>query len=115
MEFRNCLKIGLSVYNQPVLICHKGVEKYMILPPIQKAHEGKFVGVRDRFLEEAKKLNAQLYIRVIQPNLQFSISPVEFKKHSIKQRRRSKFGGFYEIFMYNITQELRKSKQTSLL
>ena len=115
MELKNCKKSGLSIYDKPVLICQSGRDKYLVLPPIQRAHGGKFVGVRDRFLEEAKRLNASLYIRVIEPQIEFSISPVDFKKHSLKQRKRSKFGGFYEIFMYNITEELRKKTQAQLL
>ena len=114
METRNCSRIGIDINGQPVVNCFLGTEQVWVLPTIKKAFKGKFVGIRERIVDEAERMNRRLVIRVQEPELECVVSPSEVKS-SLKIKQKSKYSGFYTIYMYNIIQELRKSKQAVLI
>lgn len=115
MDLRACQRKELEINGQPILDCLSGREHLWVLPTIKEAFRGKYVGIRERIIKEAMMANRRLVIRVDNPSVEFVISPNEFAKKAMKIEQKSKFSGYYTIYMYNIIQELRKSKQAVLV
>ena len=109
--------IHLSINKIPIEVIYTdGYEIWRNLV-IEKAHrdnEGTWVGIRKSLILTAIDRNVKLLnITVLDCDLDFSISPEEFKSKSKKLDMPSKYAGSFQLYLYpisNLVMEKNKEK-----
>jgi hypothetical protein len=98
--------ISLTINDRRISVLLSGDYEIWDNIVIQKAHserDGQYIGLREGLLNIAKKRGVRLLnIKVLDPPMEFSISPEDFIKGSKIISRPSKFSGFFRIYMLKI-------------
>lgn len=85
---------------------------------IHTAHrdkDGSYAGIRQALVDEALKRKVKLLnIKVLDCNLEFSVSPYELKRKSKLMKFPSKWKGFFWMCLYPISDKIIKQTKLKL-